>query len=274
MNEVIRMPVVAGAFYDDNPEVLKNKIERFLSEVKTDLIYEKIYGIISPHAGYIYSGRTAAYGYKLLTGKQIDTVVIVSPSHQEYFEGISVYDGDGYQTPLGIVKVNKELREKLIQNEGYIFSSKYGHRREHALEVQLPFLQVVLKDFDIIPLVMGDQSEKYIYALGEALADVLKERNSILVASSDLSHYHSHKTAERLDSIVEKHINNFDYESLIEDLAINKVEACGGGPMAAVMYASKLLGAKKSKVLYRCDSSLVNLDQSQVVGYLSGIIYE
>lgn len=274
MNEDIRMPVVAGAFYESNATALKNEINTFFSEVNPPEIIGKIYGIISPHAGYIYSGKTAAYGYKLLKGKNFKTVIVISPSHQEYFEGISIYDGAAYNTPLGTLEVDTEIRQKLMENEGLIFASRYGHRKEHALEVQLPFLQTVLSDIKIVPVVMGDQSEKYIKALAEVLAKVLKDKKALLVASSDLSHYYSHKVADKLDSNIEKHINNLDYEGLIISLATRKVEACGGGPMAAVLYASKLLGAKNSKVLYRCDSSNVSKDFSQVVGYLSAVIYE
>ncbi|MFN4111780.1 MAG: AmmeMemoRadiSam system protein B, partial [Ignavibacteria bacterium] len=186
----------------------------------------------------------------------------------------SVYNGSAYQTPLGIVQIDQDLREELKDYNSILEFSKRGHGREHALEVQLPFLQVALSEFKLLPIVMGDQGKDFAFSLAEVLAEVLKNKNILMVASSDLSHYYSHDIANSLDSRIEKLINNYDEETLIDELEEEKVQACGGGPIVAVMRASKLLGANKSKVLYRNDSSEASGDKHQVVGYLSAAFYK
>jgi len=270
----IRPSVVAGMFYDKESLKLKKHLESLFNEAHPENIRGEILGLISPHAGYFYSGKTAAFGYKLLKDKSFETVVIISPSHYEYFRAVSIYNGLAYQTPLGIVYVDVDLREQLKEYSSIIEITKRGHGREHALEVQLPFLQMVLADFKILPIVMGDQSRDLTFALAETLSEILKNKNILLVASSDLSHYFTHEIANSLDSRVELLVNNFDYDKLMQELEEESVQACGGGPMVAVMYASKLLGANNSKVLYRNDSSEASGNKHQVVGYLSAAFYK
>lgn len=270
----IRPPAVAGMFYEREPVRLKKAIENYLNQAHPPKIEGEIIGLVSPHAGYFYSAKTAAYGYKLIKGKKYNSVVVISPSHYEYFRGISIYNGIAYQTPLGTISIDSELRDELKDYNNIIEFSKRGHGREHALEVQLPFLQLVLEDFKLLPIVMGDQSKEFVYSLAELLAEVLKNKNVLLVASSDLSHYFSHDVANSLDSRIEHLINKFDDETLIDELEEEKVQACGGGPIVTVMKTSKLLGANKSKVLYRNDSSEASGDKHQVVGYLSAVFYK
>ncbi|MCX8056750.1 MAG: AmmeMemoRadiSam system protein B [Ignavibacteria bacterium] len=270
----VRQPAVAGIFYEREPFQLKKNILSLLEKANPPKINGEIIGLISPHAGYFYSGKTAAFGYKLIEKKNYNTIVIISPSHYEYFRGISVYNGSAYQTPLGTVEIDQELRDELKSYDSIIEFSTRGHGREHALEVQLPFLQIVLDEFKLLPIVMGDQSKDFAYALADILAEVLKNKNVLIVASSDLSHYYSHDIANSLDSRIEKLINDYDEEELINELEEDKVQACGGGPMVAVMKASKLLGANKSKVLYRTDSSEASGDKHQVVGYLSAAFFK
>ncbi len=270
----IRPPAVAGMFYEREPVRLKNHIKTFLDEVNPPDIKGRIIGLVSPHAGYFYSGKTAAFGYKLIQNEKYDTVIVISPSHYEYFRGVSVYNGSAYQTPLGIVQIDQDLREELKDYNSVLEFSKRGHGREHALEVQLPFLQVALSEFKLLPIVMGDQGKDFAFSLAEVLAEVLKNKNILMVASSDLSHYYSHDIANSLDSRIEKLINNYDEETLIDELEEEKVQACGGGPIVTVMRASRLLGADKSKVLYRNDSSEASGDKHQVVGYLSAAFYK
>ena len=271
MNNV-RPAQVAGHFYPANPDKLKKDIQLLLDITKPKEKIEKIFGIVSPHAGYIYSGKTAAHAYNLLIGKQFKTVVIISPSHSEYFPGISVFEGDAYETPLGILEVDSEYRGKLETDDGTIFNGYDGHRKEHALEVQLPFLQTVLQDFKIVPVVMGDQSHRNIDLLAKKLADV-SDHETLIVASSDLSHFYDRKHADKLDSIVEKRVSEFDFESLQKDLETRNCEACGGGPIVALMKAAKLKNIQHSMVLHRCDSSDVTGDTKEVVGYLSAVVY-
>ena len=268
----IRHQQVAGYFYPAEKEKLQHDISLLLNVTKSEKSFKKIFGIVSPHAGYIYSGKTAAYVYNLLKDKSYNTVIIISPSHAEYFPGISIYDGDAYETPLGIVEIDQIMTDELVKNSKTIFRGIQGHRKEHALEVQIPFLQSVLKDFQIVPIVMGDQGRMYVDELAQKISEVVDE-NTLVVASSDMSHFYSSEEADRLDSVVEKRIDNFDFENLLKDLDNHQCEACGGGPIAAMMKAASLKNIKKSFVINRSDSGDVTGDRSEVVGYLSAVIY-
>lgn len=268
----IRHQQVAGYFYPAEKDKLQNEISLLLKVAKQERTFNKIFGIVSPHAGYVYSGRTAAYVYKLLENKNYDSVIVISPSHSEYFPGISIYDGDAYETPLGIVEIDQEISSKLVENSKLIFRGIQGHRSEHALEVQIPFLQSVLKNFKIVPIVMGDQSKMFVDHLAKKIAEVVNDK-ILVVASSDMSHFYNSEDANRLDSVVEKRINDFDFEQLQKDLDDRKCEACGGGPITALMKAAALRNINKSVVINRSDSGDVTGDKSEVVGYLSAVIY-
>lgn len=268
----VRTQQVAGYFYTAKPDKLKNEIEMMINKVQLSENYENIFGIVSPHAGYLYSGGTAAYAYATLKDKDIKTVFVISPSHYEYFKGISIFDGDAYQTPLGEIEIEQQKVDELIKDSKIIFRGVQGHRKEHALEVQLPFLQFVLSDFKIIPIVIGDQSDLYVNELAKQISKVADEK-SVVVASSDLSHFYSESKAEVLDGLVEKRINDFDYENLQKDLMSKKCEACGGGPIVAMMKAASLKNFNKAKVLLRTNSGDITGDKSEVVGYLSAVVY-
>lgn len=268
----IRKPAVAGAFYPELKDKLLNEINHYLNIAKPIEQFENVFGVISPHAGYIYSGKTAAFSYNAIAGKNYKTVIIISPSHREYFQGSCIYDGDAYETPLGIVEVDKQMREKLVNLDGSIFAGLNGHRSEHALEVQIPFLQVVLKNFQIVPIVIGDQRKEFVYELGVNISQVVDD-STLIVASSDLSHFYPKVIADKKDSVIQRRIEKFDYETLQLEFESQKCEACGGGPMVALMKAADLKGYHKAKVLYRNDSSETSGDVSEVVGYLSAIIY-
>jgi AmmeMemoRadiSam system protein B len=268
----IRPAQVAGHFYPANPEKLRKDIGLLLDVTKPKEKIEKVFGIVVPHAGYVYSGKTAAHAYNLLSGQTYKRVILISPSHSEYFPGVSVFEGDAYETPLGILKVDKEFREKLLTNNEVIIKGYEGHRREHALEVQLPFLQSVLKDFKIVPLVMGDQSKRNVDTLAKKLAEI-SDDETLIVASSDLSHFYSKSQADKLDSVVEKRVREFDFESLQMDLETHVCEACGGGPIVVLMKAAILKNIRHSTVLHRSDSGDITGDNSEVVGYLSAVFY-
>lgn len=269
----IRHQQVAGYFYPAEKEKLQQDISLLLNVAKPEKSFNKIFGIVSPHAGYVYSGKTAAYVYNLIKDKNYKNVIVISPSHAEYFPGICIYDGDAYETPLGIVEINNEMSDRIITNSKIIFKGVQGHRREHALEVQIPFLQSVLKDFKLVPIVMGDQSKMFVDHLAEKISEVVDEE-TLVVASSDMSHFYDSEDADRLDSIVEKRINDFDFEQLLNDLDDHECEACGGGPIAAMMKAASLKKINKSLVINRSDSGDVTGDKSEVVGYLSAVVYK
>lgn len=269
----IREPAVAGLFYPAEPDVLGAEIENLLGKATTKQVNGDIIALVLPHAGYPYSGFTASTGYKLLSEKKFDTIIIVSPSHREYFDGISVYAGEAYKTPLGVLPVNEALADTLPDDEG-IFRSEIGHRKEHAIEVHLPFLQKLFGSVKILPIVMGDQRRSLCFHLGDRLAEVLKGKNIVLIASTDLSHYHSYDKAQLLDEIAINDIANFDCEQMMTDLEIERTEMCGGGPTVAVLHTARQLGATHTEVLYHCNSGDVTGDHASVVGYLSAAVFK
>lgn len=265
----IRPSTVANMFYPGEPQILEAEIGNLIRSSQSIEVEGEIKALISPHAGYIYSGLVAAAGYKLLRRQQYSVVAIISPSHHEYFPGVSVFNGRGYITPFGMVQVASDLADGLIAMSARIFSSWAGHGKEHALEVQLPFLQKVLEDFRIIPIVMGAQDSETCHVLGEALAAILAGVPSLIVASSDLSHYHAYDEAIKIDRDTCDLIAAYDDVGLMNALQKGTCEACGGGPMVAAMVASKDIGANKSQVLIYRNSGDVTGDHSRVVGYLS-----
>ncbi|NOX88507.1 MAG: AmmeMemoRadiSam system protein B, partial [Calditrichaeota bacterium] len=245
----VRKPAVAGAFYPADPTELKTMIKDYLQKAEIPVIKDPIVGIIVPHAGYVYSGGVAAHAYKALQNRDIERVIVISPSHIDYFNGASVYDGTAYRTPLGDIPVDREFAKKLADRSDRIELSERGHslnfqgRGEHALEVQLPFLQVVLGKFKLVPIVMGEQSYETSRALGRALADLIKDRKTLIVASSDLSHYHPYNEAIRLDKKVLNAIKEWDYYNLSRNFQGRIWEACGGGPIVSLMIAAEYSGA-------------------------------
>jgi hypothetical protein len=274
----IRKPSVAGSWYPGDVAALVKMIAGFFAEVEKVAISGRPQALICPHAGYQYSGKVAASAYKLLEGLEYDTVVVVSPYHRpEFFRGCSVYDGDGYKTPIGVIDIDHELAEKIVDINPLIYRSPQGHatgkaRAEHSLEIQLPFLQVALGKFKLVPIVMGDQDEAAAHALGEVLGSVLRGRNCLMVASTDLSHFHTDKQARKLDGRVQKAIEAFDPDGLLDLLSSGEGEACGGGPTAAVMLAAKRLGSKEVRTIDYATSGNVTGDFSDVVGYLSAVM--
>lgn len=272
MNKSIRLPAVAGTFYPADPSTLSDDINRMLDDVEKTLLHGNIVSLIVPHAGYLYSGLTAAHAYKLIEGINFKTIVIISPSHREYFRGVSIFEGSSYKTPLGDIKIDNILRELLVKNDKIIESSLRGHGGEHAIEVQLPFLQIVQKDFLLLPIVIGDQRADNCYHLGNRLGEVLQNKNALIIASTDLSHFHSSQSARELDQVAIDKVSKFDYEGLMNDLEFEKAEACGGGPVVTAMMAAKSLGADYVKILHQCNSGDITGEHDSVVGYFSAAI--
>ncbi len=268
-----RDPSVAGLFYPSRPALLKDEVNTLLSLTGSTKKYGRIFGIIVPHAGYIYSGRTAAYGYNLLRDQNIKNIIIISPSHRDYFKGSCIFQGDGYSTPLGTVEINKEMSQKIVDSSETVFMGINGHQKEHAVEVHLPFLQEILTEFRIVPIVMGDQDRQFVEDLAAGISSAMGE-NTIILISSDLSHFYQRSQAEKLDSLVQKYIAELDYDNLLNALETRKCEACGGGPIAALLKAAEIKNITKSEVLHRSDSGDVTGDLSEVVGYLSAVVYK
>ncbi|MFQ5674254.1 MAG: AmmeMemoRadiSam system protein B [bacterium] len=270
----VRPAAVADLFYPANRADLENQIETFLDNANPVDLDGEISALLSPHAGYPYSGQVAAAGYKLLQNRQYSVIAIISPSHRDRFPGISVFNGKGYETPLGLVAAASEFGDALVEYDDSITASWAGHGTEHAIEVQLPFLQKVLAEAPIIPIVMGSQDYDTCELLAEALATVLQGVPHLIIATSDLSHYHSYEEANKLDSFAIDLIESFDEKVLSQALEEQTCEACGGGPIIAAMAASKKTGADQIKVLVHQNSGDVGGDREIVVGYLSAAIYK
>jgi len=273
-NQKIRQPAVAGTFYPADPAILTQMVDVFLAKAPSRKSDASLIALISPHAGYVYSGHVASYAYKQLEGKSINRVVVISPSHIEAFQGVSVYPGDAYATPLGNVEIDKPFVKKLADDCSVCRVDDIGHkpningRGEHALEVQLPFLQRVLGKFKLVALVMGEQSYQTCRSLGNALAELITDDHTIIVASSDLSHFHPYDEAVALDSKVINAIQEWDYFNLSRNFASRQWEACGGGPIIATMIAAEKLGAKRAELLkYANSGDVPQGSRSQVVGY-------
>lgn len=270
--EQIRESVIAGSWYPGDATSLRKLIRGFLDKVPDSPFKGQLVALVSPHAGYVYSGSVAAHAYKLLEKQKFESVIIIAPSHRAYFSGVSVYDRGGYRTPLGVVPLDQELVSALKQREKRIRYMPEAHSQEHSLEIQLPFLQVVMPDFKLVPLIMGEQSFATCQWLAEALADTIRDKSVLIVASSDLSHFHSYDQAKSLDKVVEDKVRRFDPEDLSKKLAEGQCEACGGGPIITAMLTARLLGANQSRVLHYANSGDVTGDRSRVVGYMAAAI--
>ncbi len=271
--EQIRESVIAGSWYPGKASRLQQEVQGFLNRASGADLQGQLMALISPHAGYRYSGQVAAYSYKLLEEQKFSSVVVIAPSHRSYFKGVSVYDRGGYRTPLGVVSLDRELISAMKQREIRIQYVPEAHTQEHSLEIQLPFLQVVMPDFKLVPLVMGNQDFTTCKWLAEAVADTVKNKSVLIVASSDLSHFHPYKQAKRLDQVVVDKVNDFDPKGLSDDLASGHCEACGGGPMVTAMLVANRLGANKSRVLHYANSGDITGDHSGVVGYMAAALW-
>lgn len=279
--EKIRPSGVAGAFYPKDSNELSEMVDQFLEKAQKQDISGSLFAIVSPHAGYVYSGHVAAYSYVLLKNRPINRAIVISPSHLEAFEGVAIYNGDFYATPLGNIAIDKEFNERLAAENKSLKLSDKGHetrrngRMEHALEVQLPFLQRVLGEFKLVAIVMGEQSYEICRKLGSALAKVVKDERTIIVASSDLSHFHNYNEAVKLDQKVLNAIEEWDYFNMCRNLNGRIWEACGGGPITAAMIAAERLGANKAKVMKYANSGDVPYgEKNSVVGYAAAAFYK
>lgn len=270
--EQTRPTAVGGMFYPGNKLILDREVGMLLDGAPVYPVHGRVVALIAPHAGYMYSGRTAAHGYSLLRGTHAPDVVIVAPSHHEFFDGISVYPGAAYTTPLGIVPVSTALRAELLAACPLVHATFAGHGPEHAIEVQLPFLQKSLGTIRILPLIVGNQSRENCFGLGEVLGLILQGTGALLVASTDLSHFHTAQVAEQMDRVVASDLEQFDPEQLMDDIEAGHVEACGGGPTVAVMVAARKLGARSLHVLHRTHSGAITGDNKSVVGYLAAVV--
>jgi len=263
-----RRAAVAGSWYPAQPDALARDVDRYLEGVG-DVPAGTPLAIIAPHAGLMYSGPVAAHAYRLLHGRDIDIAVLVGPSHYVGFDGAAIYERGAFETPFGPVPIAEECAAAVARACRRIGPHPTAHVREHSLEMQLPFLKRVLPEAEIVPLVMGYQVRETAYAVGDAIAAAVCGRKAVLVASTDLSHYHNAPTAERLDRGFMHHVERFDADGLMTLLEGYPEHACGGGPTVSVMRAAKSLGASDARVLKYGDSGDVSGDKEAVVGYLA-----
>ncbi len=272
----VRQPAVAGSFYPADPKTLTAMIDDMLAKASVKPISDPILAVVAPHAGYQFSGPVAAYTYAALQGHKFTRVVVIAPSHFEALAFTSVYNGDAYATPLGTVKVDKTFAAQLAKINSSIRLSGQGHTptpqaSEHALEVQLPWLQRVLGDFELVPIIMGDQSYESSRALGVALAKLIHTDDTLIVASSDMSHYHPYDDAVKIDHKTLNALQAWDYFSMSRNFQERVWEACGGAPIVAAMIAAERRGANQALVLKYANSGDTSGDHSRVVGYSADI---
>ncbi len=269
----LRKSAIAGSWYPGDPSILRGDIAKYIQNVPDREFTGDVVGLIVPHAGYMYSGQVAAHAYKLIQGKKYDAVILIGPSHRVAFGGVSIYGEGAYETPLGVIPADENIACEMKRLSRIIIEFPAAHAQEHSLEIQLPFLQVALGAFSFIPLVMGDQSAATCRELADVICQVAKDRRVLIVASSDLSHFHDYQKAKKLDGIVLGYIQDIDAEGLLGSLAHDKTEACGGGPMAVTMLTAHKLGAHHSLLLEYANSGDVTGDKSSVVGYASAVYY-
>ncbi len=285
-DEEVRQKAVAGTFYPKNPEKLRNTVDDFLSKAKQEQIEGELIGLMCPHAGYVFSGQVAAYSYQQARKRKFDTVFILGPAHHVYVNGASLGNWDFYETPLGKVPVNRGLIERLLDAGGPFCFVRSAHLREHSIETQLPFLQRVLEDFDIVPILVGPGSVEDCRKLARAISETAKKRNVLLVASSDMSHFPGYSDAKRVDMETLSVIENFDpslvYKKEIE-IPEERVQnlstkLCGCSSVVTVMMAARELGANSAKVLHYANSGDVSFSghrqRDMVVGYGAVAFYK
>ncbi len=270
-SQPVRTAAKAGTWYPGHAAALAAEVDAYLAAVAERLSGDLL-AIVAPHAGLVYSGPVAAHAYVQLKGRQYDAVVLVGPSHYVGFRGAAVVRRGAFETPLGVLPVADDLAGAIAAASPLVHERPAAHDREHSLELQLPFLQRVLPGVPIVPIVMGQQDDPTIRTLANAIATAALGRRVLLVASSDLSHYHDARAAAALDAVVVRAIDAFDADALGTALESQPEHACGGGPILSVMRAAQALGARQARVLCRQDSGDISGDRSAVVGYLAAAI--
>jgi AmmeMemoRadiSam system protein B len=274
----VRPAAVAGTWYPESAEKLTEEIASYLARADIERQSEpppeaELLALIAPHAGIAYSGPVAAHAYRLLRSRLYEVVIIVGPSHYVGFSGASIWPRGSFDTPFGPLRVDEELASVMLARCPVLQDRPDAHRREHSVEMQLPFLGVISPGVTIVPIVMGHQTRETVFAVGDCIGRATAGRRSLLVASSDLSHFFDAAVAAELDRRVAADVSALDDEALMTRLEERRDHACGGGPMVAVMRAAKVRGATTSRVLTYADSGDVSGDKSSVVGYLAAAMW-
>jgi MEMO1 family protein len=263
-------------FYPDSPSELRGIIDHSFRSSRfgpgrgpPSGNKRRIYGIVSPHAGYAYSGAVAANGFYEISSMDFQNVVLVGPNHYGIGSGVATMRGGSWETPLGQVQVNSDLTAEISKKSGIADFDDFAHSRDHCLEVQLPFLQYFKQEFKIAPFVLIMQDIDTAFDLGKAIADSVDIDKTLLVASSDLTHYEPNGEAHRKDNELIKAMLTLDVHKFYAVLERLDVSACGYGAIASIMIAAKSLGATRGELLKYATSGDVTGDTSAVVGYSS-----
>ena len=276
----IRLPHNAGSWYEGSEKTLKIQLtdECFLHKLGpskelqlNDGGSRSIVGLICPHAGYVYSGPIAAHSYHALAsdGKP-ENIVIMGPNHTGLGSGVALWPEGGWKTPLGELKINSVLAKKIQKASEYIDLDEQAHLYEHSIELQLPFLQLIFgSDLSFVPISVMIQDFEVALDIGQAIADSTRGTDTLVIASTDMTHYESQIEAERKDRLVIEAIENLDEKKVFDTVEQNNVSMCGVGPVIATIVSAKTLGAKQGQLLKYATSGDITKDRSAVVGYCS-----
>ncbi|MDX9992840.1 MAG: AmmeMemoRadiSam system protein B [Anaerolineales bacterium] len=271
-----RPSAIAGTWYEGQPKRLAESVDSYLERANIEEITGKVIGLVAPHAGHRYSGPVAGYAFAAVRGLSPGLVAVLSPMHHPYPYPLITSAHDFYETPLGKIPVDRPMLEalsqKLEQRLGYGLTP-VANDPEHALEIELPFLQRALSaPFSLIPIMLRQQDPTTARILGETLAELLRTEDCLLVASTDLSHFYDQSAARQLDSAMLTAAESFEPDALFEIERSGKGEACGLGALAATLWAAKALGADAVKILNYATSGDASGDYERVVGYGAGVI--
>lgn len=266
----IRPSSIAGRWYDDNPHRLGLEIDGYISNATIPELKGDVIAVISPHAGYQYSGRTAGHAFRSVQGSARERVAVVSPLHAYHSAGLLTSGHQAYTTPFGKVEIDQEMLqtfEKLLFSQGLTIT-RITRDGEHSLEIELPFLQRTLKgDFKLLPLMARDHDPHTCQIVGKALAEILRPYSSLMVASTDLSHFYPQNIAHTFDEEMLRQISAFSPEGVLEAERSGRGYACGAAAVAVVLNAARELGANTVELLHYSNSGDETGDYSQVVGY-------
>ncbi len=271
----MRYPAVAGAFYPSEEEHLKNEVEKAFSKGAGSPKRENkksLLAVVSPHAGYIYSGWVASYTYKEIAENysQPPTFVILGPNHTGRGSGVALSQED-WETPLGVVSNDKELGESIQKNSEVADFDEVAHAGEHSVEVQLPFLQFLYKNFKFVPICIGLGDYETAEDIANAVFNASKEikRDIFVIASSDFTHFEDAQSARQKDELALEAVKKLDAKLFFDDVRMNDISICGFMPITIATLYSKLKGGKEARVLKYANSGDVTKDYSEVVAYCS-----
>ncbi|QLH07850.1 MEMO1 family protein [Nitrosopumilus ureiphilus] len=270
---MIREPVVAGQFYPGRKEELENMIKycfdhKYGPGKQIAESNEKIFGVVCPHAGYIYSGPTACHSYNAISSQNPELAIIIGPNHFGVGKNAATMIDAKWKTPLGLVEVDSDSAQEIAEKSNIVEIDNYSHSQDHSLEVQIPMLQSLLSnEFKILPIILLAQDLETARDVGNAVSEIAKKKNAIIVASSDFTHYEENSFAHLQDKALIESILDMDVKRFYQVLRERKITACGFGAIAATMIACKNLGATKGVLLSYATSGDVSGDTDSVVGY-------